>query len=159
MLSNAKVFTGDARNLMTTHSSNLVTVSVSFCIFANMLQGSHIEICESKWVWGVEWSIIDILWHCTGKSFSEALILASVNPQYGKRLFIDSPEKYKFRTCCVQILFWMSKQKQKNNFCTQHVVNLYFSWNLMNNISSYCGLTDSRMRASEKDIPVIWSQE
>ena len=25
----------------------------------------------------------------TGKSFSEALILASINPQYGKRLFIE----------------------------------------------------------------------
>ena len=41
----------------------------------------------------------------TGKSFSEALILASVNPQYDKRLFIEFPEKYKFTTCCVQILF------------------------------------------------------
>ena len=27
----------------------------------------------------------------TGKSFSEGLILASVNPQYDKRLFIDLP--------------------------------------------------------------------
>ena len=27
----------------------------------------------------------------TGKSFSEALILASTNPQYDKRLFIESP--------------------------------------------------------------------
>ena len=42
---------------------------------------------------------------CTGKSFSEAFILASVNPQYDKRLFIELQEKYKFRTCCVQILF------------------------------------------------------
>ena len=48
----------------------------------------------------------------------------------------------------------MSKQKQKNNFCTQHVVNLYFSGNSMNNLLSYCGLTDARMRASEKDLPV-----
>ena len=48
----------------------------------------------------------------TGTSFSEALILASVNPQYDERLFIELQEKYKFRTCCVQILFWMSKQKQ-----------------------------------------------
>ena len=48
----------------------------------------------------------------------------------------------------------MSKQKQKNNFCTQRVFNLYFSWNLMNNLSSYCGLTDSRMRASDTDLPV-----
>ena len=48
----------------------------------------------------------------------------------------------------------MSKQKQKNNFCTQHVENLYFSGNSMNNLLSYCGLTDARMRASEKDLPV-----
>ena len=39
---------------------------------------------------------------CTGKSFSGALILASVNPKYDKRLFIEFPEKYKFTTCCVQ---------------------------------------------------------
>ena len=83
---------------------------------------------------------------------SKALILESVNPQYDKRLSIQFPEKYKFTTCCVQILFWMSKQKQKNNSCTQHVVNLYFSWNSINNFSSYCGLTDSRMRASNKYI-------
>ena len=91
----------------------------------------------------------------TGKSFSGALIFASVNPQYDKILFIEFPKKYKFTTCCVQILFWMSKQK--NNFCTQHVVNLYFSGNSMNNLSSYCGLTDSRMRASDKDLPVTES--
>ena len=39
----------------------------------------------------------------TGKFFSEAIILESVNPQYDKRLFIEFPEKY--TTCCVQILF------------------------------------------------------
>ena len=43
----------------------------------------------------------------TGKSFSEALILASVNPQYDKRLFIEFPEKYKLRTCCLQKLFFV----------------------------------------------------
>ena len=42
----------------------------------------------------------------TGKSFSEALILVSVNPQYDKRrLFIKFLEKYKLTTCCVQKLF------------------------------------------------------
>ena len=30
----------------------------------------------------------------TGKSFSEALILVSNNPQYDKRLFIDLPVQY-----------------------------------------------------------------
>ena len=50
----------------------------------------------------------------------------------------------------------MSKQKQKqNNFCPQHVVNLYFLGNSMNNLLSYCGLTDARMSASEKDLPVL----
>ena len=42
-----------------------------------------------------------------GKSFSEALILASVNPEYGKRLFIEFPQKNKFRTCCVQKLVFL----------------------------------------------------
>ena len=42
----------------------------------------------------------------------------------------------------------------KNNFWTQHVVSLYFLGNSMNNLSSYFGLTDSRMRASEKYLPV-----
>ena len=88
----------------------------------------------------------------TGKSFSEALILASVNPQYDKRLFIEFPEKYKFRTCCAQKLSFCFDIQ--NNICTQHVVNLYFSWNSMNNLSSYCGLSDARMRASEKDLLV-----
>ena len=43
--------------------------------------------------------------------------------------------------------------KTKNNFCTH--VNLYFSWNSMNNLLSYCGLTNLRMRASDTDLPVI----
>ena len=30
----------------------------------------------------------------TGKSFSEPLILASTNPQYDKRLFIELPVQY-----------------------------------------------------------------
>ena len=86
---------------------------------------------------------------------SVALILDSVNPHYDERLFIEFPTKYKFRTCCVQILFWMSKQKQKNNLCTQLVLKLYFSGNSTNNLLSYWGLTDARMRASEKDLPVL----
>ena len=51
-----------------------------------------------------------------GYSFSEALILASVNPQYDKRFFIAFPEKCKFRTCCVQ----------KLSFKTIFVHNMYF---------------------------------
>ena len=42
----------------------------------------------------------------------------------------------------------------QNNICTQHVLNLYFSCVSMNNLSSYCGLTDARMKASEKYLSV-----
>ena len=52
---------------------------------------------------------------------------------------------------CTKIVFCFDIQ---NNICTQQVVNLYFSLNSMNNISSYCGLTGARMRASEKDLHV-----
>ena len=45
-----------------------------------------------------------------GKSFSEALILGSANPQYDKRFTSSVHENYKLRTrgetaCCVQKLF------------------------------------------------------
>ena len=53
---------------------------------------------------------------------------------------------------CTKIVFCFCFDIQ-NNIFTQHVVILYFSGNSMNNLSSYFGLTDSRMRASEKDLP------
>ena len=98
-----------------------------------------------------KWYVNLIKKNCTGKSVSEALILESVDPKYGDRLFKKIPNMS--RTCCVQKLFWMSKQKQnmsrtccacaqknlfcfdiQNNFCKQHM--------FLNNLSSYCGLTD-----------------
>ena len=42
----------------------------------------------------------------------------------------------------------------QNNICTQLVLYLYSSGNSMNNLLSYFGLTDSRMRASDTDLPV-----
>ena len=54
---------------------------------------------------------------------------------------------------CTKIVFCFCFDIQ-NNICTQHVLNLYFSCNSVNNLSSYCGLTDSRMRASDTDLPV-----
>ena len=66
----------------------------------------------------------------TVKSVSEALIFESVNPQYDERLFIESPEKYKFKTCCIQKLFFFCLCFHiQNNICAQHVVNFYFLGN------------------------------
>ena len=42
---------------------------------------------------------------CTGKSFSEALILASTNPQYDKRLFIDLPVHYMKTTSSEHVVY------------------------------------------------------
>ena len=39
----------------------------------------------------------------TGKSCSEALIIASTNPQYGKRLFIELPVQYMQTTSSEQL--------------------------------------------------------
>ena len=65
-------------------------------------------------------------------------------------------------TCCVQKLFWMSKQKQKticvhNMFspCSELGIFMYWSCNLMNNLSWCCGLVDAKIRASDKDLPVL----
>ena len=49
----------------------------------------------------------------------------------------------------------------RNNFCTQHVlprfelgIFMYWTSNSMNNLSSYCGLVDAKIRGSDKDLPV-----
>ena len=69
----------------------------------------------------------------TGKSLLEALILASTNPQYYKRLFIDLPVQYMKTTSsehgenmlCAQIVLSVkTKTKTKNNLCTQYVLSL-----------------------------------
>ena len=45
--------------------------------------------------------------------------------------------------------------------CTHHVlprfelgIYMYCTYNSMNNLSSYCGLVDAKIRASDKDLPV-----
>ena len=80
-----------------------------------------------------EWKYQDLKWSLpdedTGKSFSEALILASTNPQYDKRLFIELQVQYmKIASSehaqnmfCTQIGFCFDIQ---NNLCTQHVLSL-----------------------------------
>ena len=90
-----------------------------------------------------------LIW-CTCKSMSEALVLESVNPQYDKGI----PRKIQVQNMLCTNTALMSKQKQQQKqICTQHVLNLYFLGNSMN--LSFCGLTDARMRASEKDLHVL----
>ena len=74
---------------------------------------------------------------CTDKSFSEALILASTNPKYDKRLFIELRVQYMKTTSSEHVVYIncselsIQKQKQKticvhNMFlaCSFHVLNL-----------------------------------
>ena len=76
----------------------------------------------------------------TGKSLSEALLFA---------------EHWESMLCTKIVL------NVGNNFCTQHVlprfqlgIFMYWTCNSMNNLSSYCGLVDAKIRASDKDLPV-----
>ena len=62
------------------------------------------------------------------------------------------------RTCCVQKLFWMSETISVHNMFSPGL-SLEFSCielvhKSMNNLSSYCGLVDAKIRASDKDLPV-----
>ena len=62
----------------------------------------------------------------TGKSFSEAPFLASTNPQYYKRLFVDLPVQYMKTTSsehgnnmlCAKIVLNV-------NLCVQHVLPMF----------------------------------
>ena len=104
------------------------------------------------------WNVI-YKYFITGKCFSEALILASTNPQYDKSLFIDLLFSYMKTTSSEQVvyitcfLFWHSKQFMYTT-CSELVVFMYRTGTSMNNLLSYCGLIDARISASEKDLPV-----
>ena len=71
---------------------------------------------------------------------SEALLLA----EHGENMF------------CTKIVL-----NVRNNFRTQHVlprfelgIFVYWTCNSMNNLSSYCGLVDAKIRVPDKDLPV-----
>ena len=57
---------------------------------------------------------------------------------------------------CTQIvfllLFWYSKQFMYT--CSEFGIFMYWACNSMHNLSSYCGLVDAKIRASDKDLPV-----
>ena len=61
------------------------------------------------------------------------------------------------RTCCIQKLFWMSETISVHNMfspCSPQLgIFMYWTCNSMNNLSSYCGLVDAKIRASDKDLP------
>ena len=100
-----------------------------------------------------------------GKSLSEAPILASTNPKYDDRLFIElqvqymkiPSSKHGENMLCTKIVL-----NVRNSFCTQHVlpkfelgIFMYLTCDSINNLSSYFGLVEAKMRASDKDLPVI----
>ena len=102
----------------------------------------------------------------TGKSFSEAIIFASTNPQYDNRLFIELLVQYMKiassnlgRTCCVQKLFLTFRTIFVHNMfspCSELGIFMYWTCNSMNHLLSYCGLVDAKIIASDKDLPVQW---
>jgi hypothetical protein len=48
----------------------------------------------------------------------------------------------------------VSMAKERNESFKKKIVFLYRTGKLMNNLLSYCGLLDPRIRASDKDLPV-----
>ena len=91
----------------------------------------------------------------TGKSFSDALILTSTNPQMTNDCSLNHQvhENSKLRTCCVHELFWILKQNKKKQFVytTCSELGNFMDWtgDSKNNLMSYCGLVYAKIRASD----------
>ena len=95
-----------------------------------------------------------LVWNMdTGKSFSEALILASTNPQYNNRLSMELPVQYMKTTRTEQVCTYTNWFFFDNS--KQFMYPTHFTGNSMNDLSSYCGLIDARIGASDKDLPVL----
>ena len=91
----------------------------------------------------------------TGKSISEALILESVNPQYDDKLFIELQDQYKKNTSSQHVVYkncfeCQNKKQFLYTTCSELVFFLYWTFNSMNNLLSYYGLTNARMSLLKK---------
>ena len=67
---------------------------------------------------------------------------------------LDSPKN----TSSEHVVYKYCFEYQNKNKKTIFVNNMFWTcvfWGIQWAISSYCGLTDARMRASEKDLPVL----
>jgi hypothetical protein len=73
----------------------------------------------------------------TGKSLSEALLFA----EHGENML------------CTEIVMNVKKQFLYTT-CSELGIFIYWSCNSRNNLSSYCGLVNAKIRASDKDLPV-----
>ena len=80
----------------------------------------------------------------TGKSLPEGLLFAA----HGENM------------SCTKIVL-----NVRDNFCTQHGlprfevgIFMYWTCNSMNNLSSYCGLVDAKIRDSDKDLSVQFDE-
>ena len=64
---------------------------------------------------------------CTGKYLSEALILASTNPQYDKRLFIELRVQYKKIPSSEHVVYTNCSECQNKNKQTNktHVLRVF----------------------------------
>ena len=109
----------------------------------------------------------------TGKSYSNVLILASTNPQYDKRFFIELQVQYMKiassehgenmgRTCCVHKLFFAFVLTFRTTYvhnmfypCSELAIFMHQSCNSMNNLLRYCWLVEAKISASEKDLPDV----
>ena len=84
----------------------------------------------------------------TGKSFSEGLILASINPQYDNRLFFESPVQYMNIPSSEHVVYinCSEYQNKKKQFVytarSEFEIFMYTSsGDSKNNLLSYCGLS------------------
>ena len=91
---------------------------------------------------------------------SEALILASTNPQYDEWLFFELQVQYMKITSSEHVVYIINCSECQNKkqivytTCFELVVFMYWTGKSMNNLLSYCGLVDARIRASNKDLSV-----
>ena len=66
-----------------------------------------------------------------------------------------SPHKYILDSSShVNAMHCTGKYLSKALLFAEYGENMYWTYNSMNNLSSYCGLVDAKIRASDKDLPV-----
>ena len=127
----------------------------------NLKTYSNISLLITWWHFATDTPLIaNCYFTVKGKYLSEALILASTNPQYDDRLFIELQVQYMKTPSSEHVVYINCSECQnrnnffffgidiQNNLCTQFSELVFFTYwtrNSINNLLSYCGLVYAKI--------------
>mgnify|MGYP007086857800 CR=1 FL=1 len=133
-------------SLVNTCAKNLRRTNLIHFFVANCDKNKSKFRFKGFWISVVRRHVLKNLF--TGKSTTEALFFASINPQYDNGLFIESPGQY---------MKIPSSEHSQNMFCTQIVFVLFLFWHSEQFVYTTCSESVLSLYFSCTELVIYWT--